>query len=95
MRTKKEIRSGEKKRKTLGISLIVISIILLLVGYLMLEYKPSFIVNMEATSIVVTVIVSVIWFVCDLFLFFAGILIIFGFKIRHQDYEERKYSSRV
>lgn len=95
MRTKKEIRSGEKKRKILGIALIATAVVMLLVGYLMLEYKPTFIVNMESVSVAMTVIISVVWFACTLILFFAGMLIIFGFKIKHQDYEERKFSSRV
>jgi len=95
MRTKKEIRKSEKKRKILGLCLMGIGLLLIILGYLMCEFKPSFIVTFEKTSLVAMIIVSVIWFLASIGLFFSGLMIFFRFKVRHHDYKERKYSSRV
>lgn len=95
MRTKKEIRSGEKKRKILGLSLMGFALLLMIIGYLMCEFKPSIIVKIENASLVLMIIISVIWFISSIGLFFGGLMIYFNSKVKHQSYQERKYSSRV
>lgn len=95
MRTKKEIRNGEVKRKILGLVIMGVAIFMLIGGYLLCEYKPSFIQIIENANKVIFIGMFVIWFIGSLALFFTGLMILFDFKIRHDEYERRDFSSRV
>ena len=97
MRTKKQIRQGAKTRLLTGYILMMVSAILLTLGYLALEY--DFIVvkvlKENFTSTTILVLVSIIWFSIATALFIAGMLVIYFRAIRHHDYVKRPYSSEV
>lgn len=97
MRTKKQIREGVSLRIIIGYVLMVIASIMLIVGYLAHEYNFAFIevLRENATSQTILTVVTIIWFVVSVILFGAGLLIIVFRTVRHHDYVERDYSSRV
>ncbi len=97
MRTKKNIRKGEKFRTILGFVLMMVAIVMLIVGYLAHEYNFTIVKVLQdnATSKTILVVITIIWFAVALILFVAGLLIIYFRAIRHHEYVERPYSSKV
>ena len=97
MRTKKEIRQEKSQRILIGFILMILSSIMLIVGYLAHEYNFGFIevLRENATSKTILTVVTIIWFVVSIILLAAGLIVILFRKVRHHDYVERRYSSRV
>lgn len=95
MRTRKEIRGAHVLRKVLGVAFIICSLVMYILGYLALEFKPHFIVVLQNTCMPVLVVLSVIWFVCATLLVLGGYLVLVGQKVRHHDYVDRPHTSEV
>lgn len=97
MRTKKRIREDKKNRIVLGFSLMILSLVMIVSGYLAHEYD-MFIVQVlreNFTSKSILTIVTIVWFSVSIILFAAGLLVIILRAVRHHDYVERPHSSRV
>ena len=97
MRTKKEIRNGVSLRITIGFILMTISALMLIFGYLAHEYNYPVveILKENTTSQTILIITTIIWFAVAILLFTGGLIVILFRSIRHHDYVERVYSSRI
>ncbi len=95
MRTRKEIRKAHPLRRVIGIVFIILSLIMYILGYLALEFRPHFIEVLRTASMFTLVIISIIWFSCATLLLLGGYLIRIGQRVRHHEYVDRPYTSSV
>lgn len=95
MRTRNEIRIANKMRPVTGVIFIMFSCVMIILGYLALEFKPNFIQNLISSSMLVLVLISIIWFISALVLLLGGYLIIINKKVRYHEYVKRPYTSNV
>lgn len=97
MRTKKQIRNEQNGRLILGFVMMAFAVAMLVAGYLAYAYQVSFIETLKENGISTTimVVVSIAWLVSALLLFCGGLIVRLNSSVRHHEYKERTYSSRV
>lgn len=102
MRTKKQIRKGKVVRVIWSYVLFALSIIMVTLAYLTLEYSDKICeMGLLGLSTMDKQSEGLIMFMCALFvfvaimLFISGLFVILNRKVRHHSYVERPHSSRV
>lgn len=97
MRTKKQIRRGQKMRPIIGFALMTLGVLMMIGGYIVLVYDGAFLDNLKSggLNVALLTIIIVAWFVSAIVMFFGGFLVKINWSVKHHDYEERPHSSRV
>lgn len=93
MRTRKEIRKAYPARKALGMIVLVVALVMYILGYLALEFKPLFVRDLIASNVTMLVIISIIWFGCSTLLLLGGYFVAISNKVRHHEYVGRPHTS--